>query len=322
MIHRQNPYNRAAIFALEKSVGFQQAKPLIMRNPPQALILTLPLGLMGAKPAILLWSLAIIAAVVISVRLIWILHGRRSDRLHLIGYTFAPILMCIPTGQTSAFILLGMVLFLYWHERRPWLAGGALALCALKPHLFLPFALVLLAWILSRRAYRIVLGAALGIVVPLAVAICFDPLLLVHYAAMLRGQELDTGFVPTVSVFLRGFISPGSLWLQYLPTVIACLWALYYYRAHRPAWSWHKHGMLLLLVSLWLAPYSWFTDEAVLLPAVMEAIYTRADRDKSLLLFGILNGIAVVEFAADVTMPSGGYVWTSTAWLVWYLSSL
>lgn len=320
LVRGQNPYDAATVFALQKSVGLQQRKPQIMRNPPSALILTLPLGLMDAKPAILLWSLAIIASIVISIRLIWILHGRRSDRLHLIGYTFAPVLMCVPTGQTSAFILLGMALFLYWHERRPLLAGAALALCALKPHLFFPFWLVLLVWSLNRKAHRVVLGAVLGVVIPLAVVTCFDPLLLSHYASMLRGQELDTGFVPNPSVFLRGLISPGSLWLQYLPTLIACLWVLWYFRRHRSGWSWHTHGVLLALVSIWVAPYSWFTDEAALLPAILQAIYTRADRGKSLLPFGILNGIAVLEVAADVTMPSGGYAWTATAWLLWYLS--
>lgn len=322
LIGGENPYNPATAFKLERAAGLRLEKPLMMRNIPSALVLTLPLGLLDVKPAILLWSLAIIASVVVSVRLIWILYGRRPDRLHLIGYTFAPILMCIPTGQSSAFVLSGFVLFLHLHERRPFLAGVALALCAVKPHLFIPLGLVLVLWGGAHRAYKLALGLAATIMASVAVVLSFDPLVFAHYGSMMRGQGLDTGFVPTVSVFLRAATSPASVWIQYLPTLFACVWAAWYFRRHKHEWNWRIHGSLLILVSVWVAPYSWFTDEAAVLPAIMHGVYTRAERGQSLLAFGILNGLAVIEVALDVTMPSGGYAWTATAWLLWYLWGL
>ena len=53
--------------------------------------------------------------------------------------------MCLQAGQISIVFLFGVVLFLLFYESRPWLAGAALVPCALKPHLFLPFAIVLLS---------------------------------------------------------------------------------------------------------------------------------------------------------------------------------
>jgi hypothetical protein len=80
--------------------------------------------------------------------------------LNYLGYSFAPALVCLIVGQTSLFALLGLVLFLRLHRTRPFLAGVSLWLCALKPHLFLAFGVVLLAWIIVSRCYRILLGAA------------------------------------------------------------------------------------------------------------------------------------------------------------------
>src|SRR5207245_5249593 len=85
---------------------------------------------------------------------------RKNDGLHLLGYCFPPALACLLGGQMATFMLLGLVLFLYFHQRRPYLAGSALLLCALKPHLFIPFGVVLFLWIIYRKQYRILAAAA------------------------------------------------------------------------------------------------------------------------------------------------------------------
>ena len=110
-----------------------------MRNPPSALLLTLPLGFFGLRAGALLWSLFLLACLVLSVRMLWAMHGRPRNQLHWLGYTFAPALDCLMSGQMSLFVLLGLVLFLRLHRSRPFLAGASLWLCMLKPHLFLPF---------------------------------------------------------------------------------------------------------------------------------------------------------------------------------------
>ena len=72
---------------------------------------------------------------------------------------FAPALACLLAGQISLFALLGLVLFLRLHKTRPLLSGVSLWLCALRPHLFLPFCVVLILWIIATRSYKILLGA-------------------------------------------------------------------------------------------------------------------------------------------------------------------
>src|ERR1700678_804113 len=89
LAHHANPYAGDAVLALERSVGFPSyLPPLIMWNPPPALLLVLPLGFVGFRAGELLWSLLLLASLVASVRMVWIMHGRPNNLVYLLGYSF------------------------------------------------------------------------------------------------------------------------------------------------------------------------------------------------------------------------------------------
>lgn len=315
-----NPYDGIAILRLERSVGYPGDLPaLIMRNPPTALPLVLPLGFLGVRSASLLWSFLMVASLVLSVRMIAAIHDRSKSPLNILGYTFAPALSCLISGQMALFVLLGLVLFLRLHPTRPFLAGASLWLCALKPQLFLPFGLVLLIWSILSRRYTILLGAAIALAFSAAAPLVIDPLVWVHYAQMMKAARIDAQIVPCIGLMLRMTVSPNTLWLQYLPAALGSLWAIDYFRRHREQWDWVEHGSLLMMVSVAVAPYSWFMDQAVLIPALLHALY----RNRSRSLVGILALLsAVIEIANFRGVPLGNsrlYPWTATVLLAWYL---
>ena len=78
-------------------------------------------------------------------------------------------------------------------------------------------------------------------------------------------------------------------------------------------------GLLVLLVSAACTPYAWFSDEAVLLPAVLAGAYRAADSGRSLVPIGLIAGVALIELYAVGQMASPFYLWTVPAWLAWYL---
>ena len=204
LVQRADPYDGPAILRLERSVGYSaDSPPLIMRNAPPSLPIVLPLGFLGVRAASLLWSLLMVASLWLAVRMIAAMHERRMSGLDVIGLTFAPALSCLISGQMALFVLLGLVLFLRLHRTWPILAGASLWLCALKPQLFLPFGVVLLAWIVVNRGYRILLGAASAFGLSTAVACVLDPPVWVHYARMMRAAQLETKLIPCVSTMLR-----------------------------------------------------------------------------------------------------------------------
>ena len=317
LVQHANPYDRNAVSALEHASGLDVRAVLIMRNPPWALPLAYPLGFLGLRVAAILWSLILLACLLLSVRIARQLYGSPPNRLHWLALSFTPALICLTMGQTALFALLGLVLFLRWHQHRPWLAGAALWLCALKPHLFLPFAAALAAWIVFSRAWKLAAGAAAALALSSAVASLIDPHAWLDYTRLMRSPSVENEFIPCLASAVRQWIDPQATWLQYLPAALCCIWALLYFWRRRAIWDWKTHGDLLMLVSLVAAPYCWFYDQCLAIPALLEGAYaTRSRNLLAVLALAIL--VADVEICA-VRVTSPLYLWTAPVWLAWYL---
>jgi hypothetical protein len=316
LARRANPYDVALVLRLEKSVGFKPETPLLMRNPPYALPLALPLGLVGAKLGAVLWSLLLVGGIVVSVRLFWSRLGRPPD-VHLFAYMFAPAVSAMIFGQTSPLILAGLAVFLHFHRTRSWVAGAALTLAFIKPHLLLPFALVLLLWALSSRNYKVIGGAALSLACAIAIPMSLDHSLWRDYLPVLRGARAESQLMPTASAMLR-VLAGHHNWVQFLPAFLGSVWAAWYFLRHREDWDWHGHGPLVLLVSLLVAPYSWFPDELIALPAIMLALDTCA-KTRYLMSFLAMNTVLLLMLFSNVEIGHPlFFFWTPLVWLIWY----
>jgi glycosyl transferase family 87 len=316
LLRHQNPYDPATLFAIQKSVGYTGNHAEMMRNVPIALWLAIPLGVLPARLGAVLWSLGIVALVMISVRLLWAMHGRPPDRVHLLGYLFAPVLATILAGQTSVFLLFGIAAFLRFHKTHRFLAGAALAICCIKPHLFLPFGAVFLLWVLMERSYRTFAGVLCSIAAMLVSSLALRPSIWHDYRTMLGHENLS---IPTLSSVLRLAIHPQWMWLQYVPVGFAVCWAVSYFLGRRGEWDWRTHGSLLILTCIVTTPYAWFTDEAVLLPAILAGLYVSSSR--AMIVYEVIAGAALLEVLWGLPLFSPFYLWTPLAWMAWYLSA-
>jgi Glycosyltransferase family 87 len=319
LAHNANPYDGDALMQVERSAGLSsEYGALYMRNPPWDLILTLPLGFIGLRIGALLWSLLLAGCLAASVRILWTIHGRPPNRLHWLGYSFAPAMICLFAGQTSLFALLGLVLFLRLHATRPFLAGVCLWLCALKPHLFLPFGVVLLAWIVASKRYKILAGATAAMAASCALVYLIDPMAWAQYFQMIRVSGIQKEYIPCLSVALRVWLNPDAMWIPYVPSALGCIWALGYFWARRHVWDWLKHGSPLMLASILLAPYCWMFDQSLAVPALLHGAYVTQSR----VLLAVLAFSSVLidaEVVGGVKMGSMFFLWTAPAWLLWYL---
>jgi hypothetical protein len=319
LVHAANPYNGAEILRIEQAAGFDKSRPEFWYSPPAALILALPLGFVGAKAGLTIWLIIHFACLCLSIWIIWLLHGRPNTLLYLLGFLFAPAFVCLQAGQISIFFLLGIVLFLYLQEAQPFLAGAALFPCILKPHLFLPFAIVLLLWVITRNAYRILLGFSSMLIAGCAVTLAFDPHVWSQYSRMMSTEGMLNEYVATLSVSLRFAIDRGAAWLQFVPVAAACGWATWYFWTRRDLWKWTEQGSLLLLVSAVCAPYGWLFDESVLLPAVLMGVFRAKQSGRPIWPIALVAGAAIIEVVATVDVVSTFYLWTTPAWLAWYI---
>jgi hypothetical protein len=319
LIHHANPYDAVAMSRIERCAGLPAQYDFgFMRNPPWDLALALPLGLTSVRIGALLWSLLQLGCLMLSVRILWQMHGRPGNPLHWLGISFTPALLCVMMGQTSLFALLGFVLFLRLHRARPLLGGASLWLCALKPHLFLAFGVVLLAWVLVTKSYKILAGAAMALAASCAATSVIYPAAWIDYARMMRTTGALTEHVPCLSVALRVWLYPHMIGLTYLPAVLGCAWALGYFWTRRHTWNWQQHGPLLLLVSLLTAPYSWVYDEGLAIPALLQGAYRTRAR-MLLVILACASLLIGIELFGGVKIASSFYLWTAPAWLAWYL---
>ena len=319
LAHHANPYDQAAILQLERSVGYDAQEARLTPSPPVAVLILLPLGYFSVKTALLLWTMAIFVCAAVSVRILWLLHGSPPTLLHLLGFLFAPLVACIQAGQLGVFFLAGIVLFLYFVQTRPFVAGIALLPCMMKPHLFVLFAIALMLWCVRQRSYRILVGAVTVLAVNCAAALFFDPHVWQHYARMMSESSLQDRYTPTLSVALRMMLAPNAEWPRFVFLALGCTWVLWYFWTHREHWNWMDHGLVVLMVSVMCSPYSWFTDESVLLPAVLTAAFRVRHSWRLLLPIGLAAGVALTEIARGVPITTQCYLWTTPAWLACYL---
>jgi hypothetical protein len=320
LAHHANPYDPRVMGDLERTAGYAGQGSYYMRNPPWALPLVLPLGYVSARVAVLPWSLLMLGLLILSVQLLQPVLGLSGWQLRLLGCAFPPALQCVVVGQTSLFVLLGLVLFLRLHRTRPVWAGAALWLCTLKPHLFLPFGLVLLVWIVRSRRYRILAGAGVAAVVSCVGALWIDPGAFSQYWQWAHSSGISAQPVPCFGVLLRRIIDPGAEWLVFVPAMLAGGWAIGYFWQRRQSWDWVEHGSLLMLVSIVAAPYCFLFDQSLALPAVLYAASRTASRRMLAVLAALYLVIEIVpwfHFGASAFFFS--WLWQAPAWLGWYV---
>lgn len=318
LAHHANPYDPAAVDKIERGAGFEGGASYYMRNPPWALPLALPLGYVGAVPAALPWSLLMLGLLVASVRILLKLFAPAPSHVAWLGYCFPPALFCVILGQTSILMLFGLVLFLRFHKSSPFAAGAALWFCTLKPHLFLPFVAVLLAWIFITRTYRILAGGFAAMAVGAILTTLIDPAAWAQYTYYVRTSVMTREFTPCLGDVLRDSIKPGAEWLAFVPAALGCTWALIYFWPRRNSWDWLDNGGLLMLVSLFVAPFGWIFDQALAIPAILYAV----SRNPSRVLLAVLALIYIaieIQIISPFGLHSLAYLWPAPAWLVWLL---
>lgn len=319
VIHHANPYDPSAILRLEQSAGMERDQPEVSPSPPLVLLLTAPLGFFSAEAGLILWFALLLASLSGSLWILWLLHGKPDTLLYLFGFLFAPAIACLQCGQISIFLLLSIMASLYFLESRPWLAGMLLVPLTVKPHLFLPFAVALVLWVLYRRAFGVPAGFFVGLSACLALTFYLDQHAWAQYFGLLKQFHLLVYPVPTLSGTLQRLISVRMSWLRFLPDAAASLWAIWYFRSRRDHWNWAEQGMVALLVSILCAPYAFFYDECILLPAVLSGVILAKESGRSLWPIAILCTAALIEVFRSVPVTSLSYLWTTPAWLLWYL---
>ena len=314
LLHHANPYDGPAILALEQRFGYPADAPLYMRNLPPAAVMGISTAFFSPRTASLLWTTGLISALLVSIAILCRMYPLQRKWILPVSLAFAPCAICLISGQSSLFLLLGVMLYLRFHQTSAPLAGAGLWLVAAKPHLFLPFLAAVLLIACFRREFRPLFWCAGLLALSTSVALALDPHIFQHYSAMAASSGIRQEFVPSLGTALRFSINPEDMRLQFLPALAGTAWALVLVLRNRRSWDWHQQAPFLLAVSCLVAPYSWASDQVIVLPAIF-LLLRKAPRS------AVFSLLALSTFALVTILYHGSHtlysVASSVAWFAW-----
>ena len=334
----RDPYDAPNLLEVERAIGWQQASPRMLWNPPWILGPLMVFGAMDFPTARNLWLVAQLALTLGSALALW-RYFRGPDRYEgvavFVALLFAPLILSMKYGQIGPLCLAGLTGFLVC-ERRRWdaLAGAMLGLAAMKPHLVYLVWPAVLVWSVSTRRWKVLLGLAVAGFALAALPLATNPPVYANYLAMankppppeLAGLFITQQDSPTFGWQLRKLVHNGPFALQYVPTALGFLWLAWYGGRHRTTWNWDERMPVLLLVSLCTAAYgAWPADSLLLLPAVMAAAATLArtqDRTAIVLDGGAFLALTFATFAIERQATTEAYVWVRPLYLLAYLHAI
>ena len=271
-LYEPEPYRN---FLIERFGGTNEA--LRYSRPPFYAIALWPLGLLPYQQAHGIYIVLRLAAGVAFV-LLWRMNTRAATALSLL--LSLPLVAGFILGQDGVFLLLFLgVAWRLMEDERPFSAGLALSLCAIKFHLFL----TLPVWLASRARRPILKGFALGAMVLVVASFAVQgwrwP---EEYAEVLLAPSLSpkAETMPNLHGLFAGFAL--GAFLEALTTV-AVLWG-----------CWHANGIadwrysfsVVLLGGVLTSYHSYLADCIILLPAVL--VLRRLDTRPRLRTAGLL----------------------------------
>lgn len=244
-------------------------------NPPTALLVMAPFGLLNYFPALAVWLIAGLIALALTGRRLL-----RDARVLTLVLVSPAALLCLISGQSSFLTTTALIGACLTWDKRPMLAGVLIGLLTLKPQLgvLLPFALV------AAGRWKVFTAAAATALTLLALSyLCFGPDVWVAYvtkALPLQREVLadPSGiampFHATIFMNLRGWLGNDlAMTMQTAATlgaIIAVVWA---FRVHRDANPWMLFALLLACTQS-ASPYMSTYD---LLPLTLVALVLLAD---------------------------------------------
>jgi hypothetical protein len=321
---RQNPYSPHLISLLEKGSGLVPLDPpLVMRNPPWAILFVLPLGIFSYHVAFALWAVFSILVVTGSARAIWQLLDKHDSVFSIVlPLAFGPTIVLLILGQWSVLVLVGITGFLIAIDRRhDWIAGACLLLVMGKPHIELLFLLAVVFWICQGKRWAVFYSATASLVLSSAIVLALNPHVFAQFWALTREVVGERVPYPNLGGLL--YLVTNNHTLALLPQVIGILWLVYYWIRRRKSWNWYTDGMLVLVVSIASSYYSYPYDEILVLPALVAAFLT--GNRKVFLVFFVATNLGYLLYLSQIAGKLGfDYMflsWTASGWLITYTAS-
>jgi Glycosyltransferase family 87 len=322
-----NPYAADALAPWRQHVPGLDATWIGLYTPPWALPLVTPFAPFPYETSRVLWLLANVALLLMAATVLWRVFRGPAERVTtawMIALLTMPSLLLVRQGQIDAWIVAGLVGFLYWtreESRRDLAAGACLALASVKPQLLLGLWITLVPWVLSRRRFTLAAGFAGAIGVGLVLPSVRNGAVLRDFVQAYATHAPAEYATPTLGYLLRLALGTDRFSLQFVAPVAVGAWAVAYWTRHRATWTWGAALPPILWVSVLGASYAWMYDHVVLLVpilAVAAALLRDGNGRSAATWLGGLAALNVATFWVHREHTDEFFVWFAPALLLWW----
>ncbi len=225
----KNPYSMELSKQFELSRGVD-ITPLITKIPPWAIMVVLPLGLLGYHSSFAFWAL--MSVVVIGGCAYSIGHDLNSTPSlapAVLPFIFGPTFVLLILGQYTVLVLLGVVLFSFFaRKRQDWLAGASLLLPLGKPHVVLLFLIAIALWIVHSKRWSILFSGSLALASASLAAILINRYIFLQFWQRTMLVVHETESYPNVGGLLYSI--SGLHVLALLPQIAGLIWLVFYWK--------------------------------------------------------------------------------------------
>lgn len=268
-VEGKNPYDLVVIASAEREID-PENDALPAMSPPWAIATLVPLTPFEFEAARVAWFFANLGLLIAVGGMLWSLYDGDPDRAAfgpLLVVASYPAIQALGLGQFSPLVVAGLVGFVAAEKAgRPVLAGMTLSLMLAKPQTQVVVAIALGLWILDHRAWRVVIGAALGTLgLSLLIGLGNPAIFREYFEALVHSPPSGMWRPPLTGTVLRLAFGWDRFWLTFLPMIPAAIWVVWWYFRHRGTWNWAERMPVLVLVSYLAAPYGWAYDHLVFL---------------------------------------------------------
>jgi hypothetical protein len=223
-------------------------------EPPWVGLMAIPASLAGVVLGGRLWMVADLAALAVGLFLVTRRHQRAAM---LAGLACYPAASMVVNAQIDGFVVLGLATsWVLWTHNRRELAGAALGLTLIKPHLIVPLALGLVA----AREWRVVIGWAIVAAALVGVSDFLSPGWL--------PQAVRLALPGSDNFALAALIAGSPPWATWAMTAGAALGVVTVAaRVQSP----ERRIAILIVGGVLVAPHGFATDFVLIAPALLIA---------------------------------------------------
>lgn len=300
-----NPYDPVAMLAAQRTVGMTWQEPVMMWNPPWTLGALCPvLSVLGFSASLKLWFVLGLSGIAACALMTWKIHAPGSSDYRLAflsAFLFVPAIDALSSGQMG--ILFGVSLCSFAalkRANRPFGAGLSLIPLLFKPYLFHMLFLAILLEAVRDRSWRSVIGILAGFGFLSIVAGAARPAIFSEWWSAVNAESFA---IPVLTVWewrpdalsgeIRALFGGGARWIAL--AVPLCADALLLIALARGGVDrrWEISALELAALSIFTAPYAWFSDQAALVPIAVGSVAIARGRPTVVALFALQLALAL-----------------------------